>query len=236
MLELNSKDIKEVRNGGDWELSFKIPGIKKGDKIYLDEHSIDKDTYVEDYEDKFSPDASGKRYYKIATHDKKAEVITKKVKARKLLELIAENMFKNAEPGIQNIDLAREYSNSDAVYNPEHEYDSRIISTNACCVIGETKVMTDRGWLTMEEMYDLMINKNQKLLGMSYNIEEKIFELKPILNVFQQRNDITIKLRIEEDNNIYEIECSADHQILTKNRGYIEAASLTSDDDIMIYK
>jgi len=133
MLELNSKDIKEVRNGGDWELSFKIPGIKKGDKIYVDEHSIDKDTIKERYDidlrDGLMPLY---KYYKIATHDKKAEVITKKIKARKLLELIAENMFNNAEPGIQNIDLAREYSNSDAVYNPEHEYDSRIISTNAC--------------------------------------------------------------------------------------------------------
>ena len=38
----------------------------------------------------------------------------------------------NAEPGIQNIDLARKYSNSDYVYDPKDEYDSRIVGTNAC--------------------------------------------------------------------------------------------------------
>ena len=41
-------------------------------------------------------------------------------------------MTANAEPGIQNIDIARKYSNSDAVYDPTDEYDSRILSTNAC--------------------------------------------------------------------------------------------------------
>jgi ribonucleotide reductase alpha subunit len=38
----------------------------------------------------------------------------------------------NAEPGIQNIDIARRYSNSDYMYDPSDEYDSRILSTNAC--------------------------------------------------------------------------------------------------------
>ena len=48
------------------------------------------------------------------------------------MELIAKNMHQNAEPGIQNIDVARKYSNSDYMYDPNDEYDSRIIGTNAC--------------------------------------------------------------------------------------------------------
>ena len=48
------------------------------------------------------------------------------------MELIAKNMHSNAEPGIQNIDIARKYSNSDALYDEKDEYDSRILSTNAC--------------------------------------------------------------------------------------------------------
>lgn len=111
-----------VNNNEDWELYFKVPAVKKGDKILIDVHSIDRDC---DFDEKLG-------WYKIATHNKREQIITKKVKARKLLELIAENMFKNAEPGIQNIDIARIYSNSDAVYDPNDEYDSRIISTNAC--------------------------------------------------------------------------------------------------------
>lgn len=118
-----------VYNNDEWELNFTIPAVKAGQKIYIDEHSVDRDCIKEEYEvngQKFY------RYYKIATHNKKEEKIIKKVKARKLLELIAENMLNNAEPGIQNIDIAREYSNSDAVYDPNDEYDSRILSTNAC--------------------------------------------------------------------------------------------------------
>src|SRR5208282_3926657 len=90
--------------------------------VYLDVHSIDADTIK---------DKDG-RFYKIATHDKKKENFSKIVKARKLMELIAKNMHQNAEPGVQNIDIARKYSNSDYMYDPKDEYDSRILSTNAC--------------------------------------------------------------------------------------------------------
>ena len=120
-----------VYNNDDWELYFKIPGVKKGQKVYVDVHSIDKDCVFEN-EDEMGITSFTPKYYKIATHDKKEQIVTKKIKAKKLLELIAENMFKNAEPGIQNIDIAREYSNSDALYVPNSIYDSRIISTNAC--------------------------------------------------------------------------------------------------------
>ena len=42
--------------------------------------------------------------------------------------------------------------------------------------------------------------------------------------------------KIYEDGEKYELECSADHPILTKNRGYIRADSLTIDDDIVIHR
>jgi ribonucleotide reductase alpha subunit len=225
MIKINSKDVKEVRMGGDWELSFEVPAIKKGDKVYIDVHSIDMDT---------KRDKDG-RYYKIATHDKKKEVFAKTVKATKLMELIAKNMHQNAEPGIQNIDIARKYSNSDYMYDPDDEYDSRIIGTNACCVVGETKLLTDRGWMTIEEIFILM-DKGEKFLITSYNIKEKKYELKEALNAWQKRNDSTLTLTIEEDGLKYEIECSSDHPILTKNRGYVRADSLTVDDDIVIHK
>jgi len=121
-VQLTEKFYKAVEDDRDWEMSFEVPGIKRGDKVYIDVHSVDMDTKKDD---------SG-RYYKIATHDKKKEMFTKMAKARKLLELIAKNMHANAEPGIQNIDIARKYSNSDYMYDPKDEYDSRIISTNAC--------------------------------------------------------------------------------------------------------
>jgi ribonucleoside-diphosphate reductase alpha chain len=122
-VQIVDKFYTAVENDSDWELKFEVPGIKKGDKVYIDVHSIDMDVIREK--------ETGK-YYKIATHDKKKEIFTKVVKAKKLMELIAKNMYQNAEPGIQNIDIARKYSNSDYMYDPSDEYDSRILSTNAC--------------------------------------------------------------------------------------------------------
>lgn len=122
-VQCTDKFYKAVENDEDWELYFTVPAIKKGDKVYVDVHSIDMNCTKEK--------ETGK-YYRIATHDRKKEVFSKIVKARKLMELIAKNMYQNAEPGIQNIDIARKYSNSDALYDPTDEYDSRIIGTNAC--------------------------------------------------------------------------------------------------------
>jgi ribonucleoside-diphosphate reductase alpha chain len=122
-VQCTEKFYKAVDNDEDWELNFTVPSLKRGDKIYVDVHSIDMACVKE---------KETGRYYKLATHDRKKEVFTKTVKARKLMELIAKNMHSNAEPGIQNIDIARKYSNSDAMYDPNDEYDSRILSTNAC--------------------------------------------------------------------------------------------------------
>lgn len=110
-----------VKKNKYWTMSYIIPEEKKGHKIYVDIHSIDKDTLKDDV-----------GYYYIASLDRKEERIEKKEKARDILKLLSHHMLSYAEPGIQNIDIARRYSNSDAVYDPNDEYDSRIVSTNAC--------------------------------------------------------------------------------------------------------
>lgn len=110
-----------VRKDKNWDLTFDIPEVKKGQRVYVDEHSITKDCKKDE-----------KGWYYLAHADRKKEVIKKTVKAKDLMQLIAKNMHGHAEPGIQNIDIAKRYSNSDYVYDPDDEYDSRIISTNAC--------------------------------------------------------------------------------------------------------
>ena len=115
-----------VEKDADWKLFFDVPKINKGDKIYIDVHSSDMDTLSE--LDKYG----NTKYYKIANKNRPAEHFEKTVKAKYILELIAKGMFYYAEPGIQNIDIARKYSNSDYVYDPAALYDSRIQSTNAC--------------------------------------------------------------------------------------------------------
>ena len=110
-----------VKKDKNWDLSFEIPEVKKGQKVYVDEHSTTKNCQKDEI-----------GWYYIASKNRKKENIKKTVRAKDLMELIAKNMHSHAEPGIQNIDIAKKYSNSDYVYDPKDEYDSRIISTNAC--------------------------------------------------------------------------------------------------------
>ncbi|MEK6880891.1 MAG: hypothetical protein AABY22_14825, partial [Nanoarchaeota archaeon] len=120
-VQITNDFYKAVENNEEWELFFEIPQIICGQRIYIDIHSIDKDSLI---------DKDGK-YYNIAKISRKKEIIKKKVKAIYLLEIIAKNMCKHAEPGIQNIDIARKYSNSDYL-KTDVTYCPSILSTNAC--------------------------------------------------------------------------------------------------------
>lgn len=212
-----------VENDEDWVMSYTIPSVKKGDKQYIDVHSALMDAEKDE-----------KGFYTLAPRDREEETYSTTAKAREILELIAKGMCDYAEPGIQNIDVAIRESNSDYVYDPDSIYDSKITSTNACCLTSDTKVLTDTGWMTMDLINEKIQNK-ELIHAMSYNIDNKSYELKKIMGSWQQRNDATVVLEINQDDQIYQIECSADHPIYTHNRGYVNAINLTSDDDIEIF-
>jgi len=121
-IQMTDAFYRAVENNEVWQMQFIVPPYKKGDRIYIDSESAPASSLK---------DESGKSY-SIATSNFDGEIISKDMKARKLLKLISKAMLKNAEPGIQNIDIARRFSNSDAVYDKYSDFDSRIISTNAC--------------------------------------------------------------------------------------------------------
>lgn len=162
-VQVTDKFYKAVEEDKDWELCFEIPPVKRGDKVYVDVHSVDMDCKYE---------KETNRYYKTSTHDRNKEKFTKIVRAKKLMELIAKNMAANAEPGIQNIDIARKYSNSDYMYDPNDEYDTRIVGTNACseqylsreslCVLGSVNV---EKFSTSKDVY----MKQLERIGISIN-------------------------------------------------------------------
>ena len=140
-VQTNDAFYKAVEEDAEWEMSFEIPEVKIGQKIYIDVHSIDSECLKDE-----------KGYYKVAKKNREGEKIVKKTRARDLLELIAKNMTANAEPGIQQIDMARKWSNSDYVYDPNNSYNSKVISSNACseqylsreslCVLASLNVAT----------------------------------------------------------------------------------------------
>lgn len=217
-IQNTDKFYEAVLADEDWVMEFILDEVKIGDKIYLDERW--DDIRLADGDD------DGK-YFIYSKFGREYEVIQKTEKARKILMLIAENMFYHAEPGIQNIDIAKKYSNSDAVgYG--------IVGTNACCVVGDTIIMTDKGDMKINDIHHHILN-GEYISAYSYNTVTKEYEFKPIKKTFQDRNDVTVELEIEDNGRIFKLECSADHPIYTKNRGYVEALDLTEDDDIEIY-
>lgn len=121
-VQITNDFMEAVKNDSDWKLIFEIPQVNIGDKVYVDVHSCDMDCLK---------DESGK-YYKVATKNRPYEKIEQEVNAKELLELLAKNMLQNAEPGVQFIDMAKHWSNSDYLYEENSIYDPRIISTNAC--------------------------------------------------------------------------------------------------------
>jgi ribonucleotide reductase alpha subunit len=100
--------------------------------------------------------------------------MVKTVKAKEVLELIAKHMFLNAEPGIQNIDIARKYSNSDYLYSPLNQYDSRIISTNAC----------SEQYLSRESLCVLASINNGKFSSNPEEYEKELVIIGPSVNRF----------------------------------------------------
>ncbi len=220
-----------IENDDDWELKFTIPKVKKGQKVYIDKESAGINCKIDTKSLPTKP-----RYYYLATHDKKEEVISKVIKARKILELIAKAMLRQAEPGIQNIDIARYWSNSDYVYDKNSTYNSKIVGTNACCLVGTTKVLTNNGSISIKELHRLHNEyPRHSLLIASYNHKEDIYEYKKLVNIWQQRNDTTISITLENSYKQFNVECSEDHPILITNRGYIKAIELTEQDNIQIF-
>lgn len=133
-----------VENDKEWEMKFVVPAQKIGDKIYINSMSA-VEPFAKDEND---------RFYYLATKNRKEEIIVRKESARKILELIAKGMLYYAEPGIQNIDIARRWSNSDYVYDEQNQYDTRVSSTNACCVTGDTEILTKDGYFPIESLVD----------------------------------------------------------------------------------
>lgn len=122
-VQVTSAFYDAVEKDDEWTMFFEIPETKVGDKIYVDHDSMNIDC-------EFDPEK--KQHFYICQKARAKEYIECKERARFILELIAKNMFYNAEPGIQNIDIAKYWSNSDYVYDENAVYDSRIVGTNAC--------------------------------------------------------------------------------------------------------
>lgn len=99
--------------------------------------------------------------------------------------------------------------------------------TQGCsfCFPAGTKVKVNRKNIPIEEV-------NIGDIVNSYNLENQIKELKPVTKLYERDyNGDLIKITIKDK----VIICTPNHKIYTINRGWVEAGSLTTNDEVMFY-
>jgi len=166
------------------------------------------------------------------TFTNKYETISKKIKAKKLFNLIAEHAWKSGDPGLQFIDIAKKYSNSDYLGEP-------IVSTNAP-VVGETLVPTRQGIFPISELY-----AKGDSVDVLYNslVETPIHDLKKINHVeIAPSTFVEASFNKYDNQQVYEvslkgygiIKCNNEHKWFTRE-GYKKAEDLGVNDEIIIF-
>lgn len=97
------------------------------------------------------------------------------------------------------------------------------------CFSKGTKVFTSKGTKNIED-----ITLDDKILTYCPEYKKYPWQFRRPLNVFMNVNETRmIELSIQlSDGTVKTIKCTEDHEIYTKNRGYVKACDLTEEDDI----
>jgi ribonucleoside-diphosphate reductase alpha chain len=135
----------------------------------------------------------------------------KTLPARQLWDQIAHAAWACADPGIQ----------FDSTINDWHTCpaDGRINASNPC-VTGDTLLATADGWMRIDQ-----------LLERSFSVIGSDGELRPVAAAFQTGVKPVYRLRTKAG---FELKLTADHRVLTANRGDVPACELTRDDHIVL--
>jgi ribonucleoside-diphosphate reductase alpha chain len=141
--------------------------------------------------------------------------VAKTLKARDLWEQIAFAAWRCADPGVQYDDTINQWHTC-----PKS---GRINASNPC-VTGDTRVLTPGGiWRRIDTMLHLpsRLVTNAET-GQRIHTTDGAYPtgVKPVF-----------ELRTESG---YAVKLTADHKVLTRNRGWVEAQHLTSDDEVRL--
>jgi len=107
--------------------------------------------------------------------------------------------------------------------------------TNPCCFIGDTKIQTSSGALTIKEIVD-NVNSGGSCEVISFNEQTNQIELNSVTTGILSKKDANVvKMTVEENGIQYSVTCTPEHRFYTNNRGWVECKDLCSNDDIVIY-
>ena len=129
---------------------------------------------------------------------------------------------------ICNVQSLAAANKSGKIDNIIKDLDMLIVDEVHHCLSGSEKIFTDKGVKSIKNIVDNKL----KVKALSYNEKTGKNEYKPIINYWKYEAPKDM-IEIELDNG-KKIKCTENHKIYTRNRGYVEAGSLTNKDDVII--
>ena len=163
-------------------------------------------------------------------YERKTSVRKKTISAAELFSNIMQERKDTGRLYISNVDHMNDHTSFDKTRTP-------IVMSNLC-VSGNTKVdliVDDKPiWnFPISDVENLLkFSSNVKIA--SYNIENKSFEYKKVVWAAKTRENAEM-IKITDEMSGKSITCTPDHEIYTKNRGYVRADSLFESDELMIW-
>jgi ribonucleotide reductase alpha subunit len=126
----------------------------------------------------------------------------------------------------------------DHANNKSNQKNMGVIHSSNLCVDGDTKLTVnidgvDNLIMSIKDVVELLGNHEVNIEVLSKNLENNAVEYKKITNsALMNESAEVLKITDEETGN--SIICTPEHQIYTKNRGYVLAKDLVEDDILEI--
>jgi len=195
--------MQRVQEDGDWALfdPIQVPGLIEA--------------YDSDEENKFTN----------LFEEYESKNIGKKIKARELWAKILESQIETGTPYVLFKDAANKKSN---------QKNLGTIKSSNLCLVGETNLQVKFDMESnpiSKSIKDVVnfINNEVDVYVLSKNIDNDNVEWKKITNGALMSDDAEI-IKITEEESGFSIECTPEHQVYTKNRGYVLAKNLKESD------
>ena len=140
---------------------------------------------------------------------------------QELWNQLSTNAYAHAEPGVIFIDTVNKW-------NPL----IKKILIECCnpCIVGNTKIMTNKGEKSIYEIYNDWNKNNINYKILTYNFNDEKIELDIIDNVFLTRKDAEI-YEIELENGEI-LQVTPDHKVYVENKGWIKTKNIETNDII----
>ena len=158
--------------------------------------------------------------------DTGTRIVEKLVNSKDCWEKIIYSAWRTGEPGLLFWDNILRESPADCY----SKYGFNTISTNPC-ISGDSKIMTDNGEITITELVEKWKNEDSSINAVTYDEDNDKFEFSEITNAIKSKENANIIEIVFDDGTT--IKLTPDHKVYTSNRGYVEAAQLTENDEII---